>query len=67
MCLVHVGHARHVYHYFPAQVKLLIDKSKCNAELLSDMLVNSSGQDEFESELTNNLLKEVRCCACVCV
>ena len=48
------------------QVTLLIDKSRSNTELLSDMLVNAGGQgaDEFEGDLIKDLLKEV--CVCMC-
>uniref|UniRef100_A0A7S3QRX5 VHS domain-containing protein n=1 Tax=Dunaliella tertiolecta TaxID=3047 RepID=A0A7S3QRX5_DUNTE len=43
------------------EVTLLIDKSRSNSELLSDMLVNSGGQgaDEFENDLIKDLMKEV--------
>eukprot|EP00967_Tisochrysis_lutea_P041076 scaffold49353_cov15-Tisochrysis_lutea.AAC.1 len=46
------------------QVTLLIDKSRSNSELLSDMLVNSGGQgaDEFENDLIKDLMKEVGLC-----
>jgi len=40
---------------------LLVDKSRSNSELLSEMLVNSGSQgaDEFENDLIKDLLKEV--------
>jgi hypothetical protein len=45
------------------EVKQLIDKSKSNAELLSDMLLNSScnsSLDEFESDLIKDLTTQCR-------
>ena len=45
------------------QVTMLIDKTRSNTELLSDMLVNSSAasrSDDFEGELIKDLLTEVR-------
>ncbi len=43
------------------EINLLIDKARSNSELLSDMLVNSTGgADEFEKELISDLLQEVR-------
>ena len=42
------------------EVRLLIDKSRSNTELLSDMLVSSSGTpDDFETELIKDLATEV--------
>ena len=43
------------------EVRQLIDKSKSNAELLSDMLLNASGStDDFESDLIKDLLTQCR-------
>lgn len=43
------------------EVRLLIDKARSNTELLSDMLVSSSGApDDFETELVKDLATEVR-------
>ena len=45
------------------EVRQLIDKSKSNAELLSDMLLNSScnsSADEFESDLIKDLTTQCR-------
>lgn len=45
------------------EVKQLIDKSKSNAELLSDMLLNSSANtssDDFESDLIKDLTTQCR-------